>query len=116
WARDRAEVLMAQAGYRVVEEQQDGMGCERHGELELPVLAVRHFRRDEIAQAGKADVRDQLARRPPQARKLLRRLPEAETVALGGLHGERNVALGGEAVGNAPDLGPSRPARPPPAG
>src|SRR5262249_57002584 len=95
-------------GRRLGEKQDDGMGCERHPEFELPVLAVRHPRRDEVAEGGKADVRDELARRAAQARNPLRRLPEAETVALGGLNGERNVSLGGEAVQDAPELGPSR--------
>src|SRR5262249_53031540 len=102
--RHRARFLDAQTRHRLVEQQHDRMGCERHAELELPVLAVRHPRRDDVAEAGKADVRDQLARGPPQARNPLRRLPEAETVALGGLHGERDVALGGEAVEDARDL------------
>src|SRR5262252_4526355 len=92
------------------------MGCERHAELELPVLPVRHPRRDEVAEGGKADIRDELARRPPQARNPLRRLPESETVTLGGLNGERNVALGGEAVEDARDLERSRQPEPRAAG
>src|SRR5438132_1211774 len=84
------------------------MGCERHAELELPVLPVRHPRRDEVAEGGKADIRDEPARRPAQARNPFRRLPEAEAVALGGLNGERNVSLGGEVVEDARDLERSR--------
>src|SRR5262245_50428717 len=113
---DIERFLDAQTRHRLVEQQHDRMGCERHAELELPVLAVRHPRRDDVAEAGKADVRDQLARGPPQARNPLRRLPEAETVALGGLHGERNVALGGEAVEDARDLERSRQPEPRAAG
>src|SRR5947209_18080740 len=84
------------------------MGCERHAELELPVLPVRHPRRDEVAEGGKADIRDELARRQAQARNPFRRLPEAEAVALGGLNGARNVSLGGEAVVDARALERSR--------
>src|SRR5262249_31544370 len=77
---------------------------------------VRYPGRDDVAEAGKADVRDELARRAAQARNTFRRLPEAETVALGGLNGERNVSLGGEAVEDARDLERSRQPQPRAAG
>ena len=88
------------------------MRRKRHAELELPVLAVRHPGSDEASLTGEADILDELARRLPQARNPFRRLPESETVALGGLNGERNVSLGGEAVENARDLERSRQPKP----
>src|SRR5262249_28264571 len=92
------------------------MGRERHAQLELPGLAVWHFRRDDVAEAGKGGAPAWGARRAPQARDAFRRLPESETVALGGLNGERNVSLGGEAVEDARDLERSRQPEPGAAG
>src|SRR5215469_10818091 len=114
--RHRARFLDAQTRHRLVEQQHDRVGCERHAEFELPVLPVRHLRRNEVAEGGKADIRDELARRPAQARNPFRRLPESEAVALGGLNGERNVSLGGEAVEDARDLERSRQPEPRAAG
>src|SRR5215469_3256319 len=114
--RHRARPLDAQTRHRLVEQQHDRVGCERHAEFELPVLPVRHLRRDEVAEGGKADIRDELARRPAQARNPFRRLPESEAVALSGLNGERNVSLGGEAVEDARDLERSRQPEPRAAG
>src|SRR5262249_61035782 len=78
--------------------------------------AWRHPGRGGVGGGGKADVRDEAARRPPQARNPFRWLPEAETVALGGLNCERNVSLGGEAVEDARDLERSRQPEPGAAG
>ncbi|HKN45147.1 MAG TPA: hypothetical protein VJW23_14640, partial [Propionibacteriaceae bacterium] len=67
------------------------MDGERHAELELAMLTMRHPGCDEIAQPTKADILEQSARRPAEALNLVGRRPEPKAVRLGRLNGQGHV-------------------------
>ena len=71
--RHRPRFLGAEPGHRLVEQQHRWLGGERHAELELAVLAVRHPAATVLPRAAEADIREQPARRLAQPRDALGR-------------------------------------------
>lgn len=72
-------------GYRLIEQEHARGGCQRHGDLELPVLAMAEISAQDIGPALEPDAGERSARRAAQFGLVARRPPEAERVARMGL-------------------------------
>ena len=95
---------LAHAGHRFVEQQQLGLTGQRHGQFELAMLAVRESRCRNLHARAQADAGQELARRLDERGFADGGLPEAEAVALRGLHRHQHVLQRGEFAKDRGDL------------
>ena len=88
--------VRAHAGHRLVEQKQPRLRGERHGDLELAVLAVAEPVDAHGGARAEPDALERGLRRLAQAVVAPRVVPEAERVAGMRLHRERDIVERGE--------------------
>ena len=81
----------AEAGHRLVEQQQLRLGGERDREFELALLAVAQFGHRHVGALGEPDPRQRRLRRVAQMLLLAGIAPEAERVAVMRLRRQRDI-------------------------
>src|SRR5262245_28683804 len=102
---DHARALLrSHSGHRLVEQQHARSRGERHGDLELPVLAVTEIGDQYVAPLGESHAGERGARRHAQVGLAARAAPEVEGVAGMRLHRERDIVEGGEIEEQRGDL------------
>src|SRR5438046_514955 len=103
-----AGLWLRHAGGRLVEQQQRGLGCERAGDLEPPLVAVGQVARDLVGAGAQPHAIEQLGGALPQATlDLLEATAPGQDVAQAerdaGVHADQNVLDRGH-VAEEPDV------------